>query len=184
MNFDELLNVTGGFGRYQVQLMLVVILLTLNSAIITMNSVFFAGSADHWCKIPELRALNLTEDQEKNLSIPLENRDGRLQYSQCLRYSVNYSQLAVDNQNDTIWPDQSFRHGNETMPCDQGWVYDTSQYTSTISMEVCGFLRGNNFRSHSHNIANIEASIILFLKAVNMVNHVKCIQCFFTPSIF
>ena len=163
MNFDELLDVTGGFGLYQVKLMLVVTLLTLKSAIITMSSVFFGGSADHWCRIPELRALNLTEDQEKNLSIPLENRDGRLQYSQCLRYSVNYSQLVVDNQNDSIWPDQSFRHGNETMSCDQGWVYDTSQYKSTIIMEVCdkqthlikvSRIITRHFRSHSYNKTN------------------------------
>ena len=138
MNFDELLEVTGGFGLYQIKLMVVVVFLCLNSAIVTMNIVFFAGSADHWCKMPKLGILSLTQDQKKNISIPLEYRNGKLQYSQCLRYNIDYSQLLDDSHNDTIWPVHTLVHVNETTPCDQGWMYDTTQYTSTILMEVCG----------------------------------------------
>ena len=163
MNFDELLDVTGGFGLYQVKLMLVVFLLCINSAIITMNSVFFAGAADHWCKIPELAALNLTQDQEKNMSIPLETRDGRIQYSQCLRYNINYSQL-VDSHGDNIWPpEQSLMSVAQTLPCDQGWVYDTSQYSSTILMEVCGKQNHPSKYNSSLTLQFQAAIVIIFI---------------------
>ena len=69
---------------------------------------------------------------KRNASIPFNlTEDGALDYKNCLKYNV--SSVEFDPGLD---PAHYRGEMLETIPCDQGWVYDTSQYKSSIVMDV------------------------------------------------
>ncbi|CAL8131644.1 unnamed protein product [Orchesella dallaii] len=103
-----------------------------------------SATPDHYCRVPFLEALNFTETQIKNISIPLEVRDGRMMFSQCNMYDVDEATiLAHMNEYDTLIKIYDAVHlqlsSNASLypmvPCKYGWNYDFSTYTSTIVSE-------------------------------------------------
>ena len=57
-----------------------------------------AAIPNHWCAIPRLDRLNISLDARWNISIPLEEGDGRIVHSQCKMYDRNYSNLTKSVQ--------------------------------------------------------------------------------------
>ncbi|XP_072019579.1 organic cation transporter protein-like isoform X2 [Amphiura filiformis] len=121
-----------------------------------LNLVFLFGESDHWCVVPELqnekcaRWPELSPEEcdaaKKDASIPPQTSATRLyKYDNCLRYNLTgippfYP--GIDTSDYT----------NDTLQCDYGWMYDTSQYKSTITNEfdlVCS----------KSSITNLMASI-------------------------
>eukprot|EP00057_Strongylocentrotus_purpuratus_P035012 XP_797406.1 PREDICTED: organic cation transporter protein-like [Strongylocentrotus purpuratus] len=107
-----------------------------------MISVFINAPVDHWCATPEwgprCKQYGLSEEAcelaQKEGSIPSNyTSDGELEYAQCEKYNVS----GVG-----FWPgiDPS-NYSSGTMSCDNGWVYDDSQYNTTTVSDfdlVCG----------------------------------------------
>ncbi|XP_072947165.1 beta-alanine transporter [Epargyreus clarus] len=132
MDFDAILEDVGAFGMYQK----LVINLILLPAVIPCGfhayaQLFMAAEVKHWCRIPELE--NTDVEIAKNLSIPLDLRNGNLEYSQCSMYNYNYSEILRTYQN------LENAIGNETtpeiIPCTHGWVYDKTVYSDTVTTE-------------------------------------------------
>ncbi|XP_072018557.1 organic cation transporter protein-like [Amphiura filiformis] len=118
--------------------------------------VFLAGESDHWCVVPELQNEDCARWPElspedchaakKDASIPPQTSTTRLyKYDNCLRFNLTgippfYP--GIDTSDYT----------NDTLQCDYGWTYDTSQYKSTITNEfdlVCS----------KSSLSNLMASI-------------------------
>ncbi|XP_045450926.1 beta-alanine transporter-like [Melitaea cinxia] len=130
MDFDAILEDVGTFGKYQ-KLIIYFILLpaVIPCGFHAYAQLFMAADVKHWCRVPELEPLTDTE-LIKNLSIPLELKNGVLEYSQCNMYNLNYSEI-MKNYSDIANIDQS----TEVMPCQNGWNYETTTYKSSVVTE-------------------------------------------------
>ena len=89
MEFDEVLQHIGDFGKYQKIVYFTACLTSLSGAINNLGIVFLAGTPDHWCAIPELNNLSLSKDVLRNLTIPRKNGDGVGSYMRCSMYDAN-----------------------------------------------------------------------------------------------
>ena len=61
-----------------------------------LHSLYFSGVPEHWCQTYDSISSNCTEDQTKVLTIPTENKDGLLVYSQCQYFEYNDTQKYID----------------------------------------------------------------------------------------
>ncbi|XP_041463006.1 organic cation transporter protein-like [Lytechinus variegatus] len=145
---DDLLREVGEFGPYQRRVFAITSTVVFFSSYASMIIVFFTPNVDHWCETQdgsfleacEGSGLDLQDCQiaKKNASIPANyTSDGKLIYAQCEKYNVSGVGFwpGMDPSN---YSTESLPH---IIPCDQGWVYDTSQYKSSIVTDfnlVCG----------------------------------------------
>ncbi|XP_054752660.2 organic cation transporter protein-like [Lytechinus pictus] len=142
MKFDDILKTVGEFGPYQQRVYVISLIFKFTVSWATMISVFMNASVDHWCATPEWDpgcdkyglSDEACEQAQKNGSIPSNyTSDGELVYAQCEKYNVS----GVG-----FWPgiDPS-NYSSATTSCDDGWVYDDSQYETTTVTDfdlVCG----------------------------------------------
>ncbi|XP_023652108.1 solute carrier family 22 member 7-like isoform X2 [Paramormyrops kingsleyae] len=127
MKFENLLAEAGGFGRFQVIVLSIVFVsrFTLPCHFLVQN--FIAAVPPHHCDINFLDDgeffENFTQEQRMIVSIPAEE-DGSL--SSCQMFSQPQFHLLHEVTNATAEP---------AVPCQNGWVYDTSTFASTIATE-------------------------------------------------
>ncbi|KAJ8029556.1 Organic cation transporter protein [Holothuria leucospilota] len=132
MKYDEIVGHLGDFGRYQRRVYVLLSLPIFCSAWHILCQVFLAGSSDHWCAVDAWREVDCTsvwnltqeecEQEKRAASIPATIEDGTVVYSQCEKYNVTGLDFTPD-----VEP-----ISNYTYPCDEGWIYDRSQYKTTI----------------------------------------------------
>ncbi|XP_036036283.1 solute carrier family 22 member 12 [Onychomys torridus] len=131
MEFSELLDRVGGLGRFQVlqTVALVTPILWVTSQNMLEN--FSAAVPRHRCWVP------LLDNRTAQASVPGDfGPDDLLTVSippgpaqqphQCLRFRQPQWQLMKTNTTATNWSEA------DTEPCEDGWVYDRSIFTSTI----------------------------------------------------
>ncbi|KAH8389930.1 hypothetical protein KR200_004057 [Drosophila serrata] len=143
MDFDEVLREVGSFGLYQKFIICSVLLpAALPCAFHAYSQLFIAATPQHWCRVPELEPWNQDYAQlVKNLSIP-RNRHGG--FSECSMYARNYSDivryleyrpppdLMRQQAEDLLKLQPDTAH---VVPCQHGWHYDRSIYSSTVVQE-------------------------------------------------
>ncbi|TRY87435.1 hypothetical protein DNTS_017194 [Danionella cerebrum] len=121
MRFEDVLHEIGGFNKYQ---FLVLYILWLPRVILPLHFLlhnFISGVPPHHCALPYQDAYfaNGAEEKSQVLTLGLpRNSDGS--YSSCQMYPLS---LEFANQS------------NVSVPCQHGWVYDHSQFTSTTATE-------------------------------------------------
>ncbi|XP_071800669.1 organic cation transporter protein-like isoform X2 [Asterias amurensis] len=131
MHFDRILGLLGEFGPYQRRIFFLICLVSVPGAFHKLAQVFLGASSDHWCAVPEwdnqdCTAWNLTDAEcelaKKNASIPQSDGEG---YDQCERYNVTGVSFhpGLDPRNLSV------------EGCLDGWVFDTSQYQTTIKTD-------------------------------------------------
>ncbi|CAG9784350.1 unnamed protein product [Diatraea saccharalis] len=136
IDLDDLLPKIGEFGLYQKLLLWLVCLpACLPCGFCAFNQLFMTDVPDHWCKVPELLMLNLTERDRKSLSIP-HQAGSNSTFEKCLRYKVNWTEV-IQSDNPIVvnesWPRE---------PCLNGYEYDFSEVTSSIVIDfdlVCEY---------------------------------------------
>ncbi|NXN56727.1 S22A7 protein, partial [Rynchops niger] len=126
MKFEDLLLEIGGFGRFQILILFILCLPRINLPMHFLLHNFLAATPSHRCAIPHQEAfVNLTVEEVLLISIPREP-DGT--FRSCEMFSQPQFQLLLNSslqpENDSI-----------IQPCQHGWVYDRSQFTSTISTQ-------------------------------------------------
>ncbi|KAJ8361582.1 hypothetical protein SKAU_G00181070 [Synaphobranchus kaupii] len=127
MKFEDVLAEVDDFGRYQI---LMITLLCIPRVILPCHFLlnnFMAAVPDHRCDIGGLDGgkyfANLTQAQRLTVSIPAED-DGSL--SSCKMFTEPQFHLLYNSSNATEIP---------AVPCQYGWVYDTSTFSSTLATE-------------------------------------------------
>lgn len=141
MDFDSVLPDVGSFGLYQKLVICFVLLPALiPCAFHAYSQLFIAARPNHWCHITELESwVNepIYTDFIKDISIPLEIRDGKLRHSKCEMYTRNYTQIRdmLAQRTPLSYVRSSIEQINTTVPCTNGWNYDSSIFTSTVISE-------------------------------------------------
>ncbi|KAJ0181916.1 hypothetical protein K1T71_002638 [Dendrolimus kikuchii] len=134
IDLDDVLTKIGEFGLYQKLLLWFVCLpACLPCGFCAFNQLFMTDTPDHWCKVPELELLNITQEQIKSISIP---RTDNITYEKCYRYAVKWSKI-LDKGGQLLlnysWPIE---------PCYDGYVYNTSEIESSVVIDfnlVCDY---------------------------------------------
>ncbi|KAA0707601.1 Tau-tubulin kinase 1 [Triplophysa tibetana] len=135
MRFEEILEEVGGFKKFQFMLLSILWLPRIILALHFLLHNFISGVPPHHCALPYLKDSYAVGTAENNpavsqilaFGIPL-NKDGS--YSSCKMYPLP---MGFD-------PDGDINHlygnrSNVSVPCQHGWVYDRSQFTSTTASE-------------------------------------------------
>ncbi|XP_022107232.1 solute carrier family 22 member 13-like [Acanthaster planci] len=156
MKLEEITALLGNFGRYQILLIAYASILSCIGCFVTLSHVFFAAGTDHWCSVlphencsswPVFQD-NCTEVKKAMFLPPSQNDSSKYPYSNCDQWALPseyvfdpYAPLAdVDN----------FTYS--AVPCKSGWVYDTSQYKTTIISEFDLVCVDNDLPSFSQSI--------------------------------
>ncbi|XP_035179019.1 solute carrier family 22 member 7 [Oxyura jamaicensis] len=126
MKFEDLLLEIGGFGRFQILILFVLCLARINLPMHFLLHSFLAATPSHHCAIPHQEEfVNLTMEEILLISIPREP-DGT--FRSCEMFSQPQFHLLL---NSSLQPENDSIIQN----CQHGWVYDHSQFTSTISTQ-------------------------------------------------
>ncbi|KAJ0033776.1 hypothetical protein NQD34_000883 [Periophthalmus magnuspinnatus] len=128
MKFDNILADINGFGKFQIQLVLLQFLSRITLPCHFLLNNFMAAVPSHHCNISALDDgglfQNLTLDQQLTVGVPLSAHGGSP--SSCRMYSSPQYHLM-----------SGFNSSNNTLDveCQNGWVYDNSTFKSTIATE-------------------------------------------------
>ncbi|XP_038058625.1 organic cation transporter protein-like [Patiria miniata] len=133
--FDDILCAIGELGPWQKLLCCLVPLVGVMDGLNALAQVFFAGEADHWCRVASWEEANCTSTpspddweclvEKRNASIPFNATTEA--FDSCHMYDVRGVEFAVGFN--------ASGSANLTIECPDGWVYDTSQYKTTITNE-------------------------------------------------
>ncbi|XP_017331340.2 solute carrier family 22 member 7 [Ictalurus punctatus] len=124
MKFENILDEADGFGRYQILLFTLMVLprITLPGHFLLNN--FIAATPSHHCNISSLDSRGvfetLTQDERLTISIPKQD-DGT--FTSCHMFVQPQFNLLTNASNTTELP---------VVPCQSGWVYDSSTFKSTL----------------------------------------------------
>ncbi|GAV03917.1 hypothetical protein RvY_14281 [Ramazzottius varieornatus] len=131
MDFDDILQDIGEFGRYQQLLLIIVILPSLiPGGFHGFSQIFSVGvPEDYWCRLPPSLCQNFTENDAKKYFLPQEGAGNATRHSQCRMFDVDPDQFLDLVTNLTV------PRSTPTIPCQHGWEYDRSVYRSTIATD-------------------------------------------------
>uniref|UniRef100_A0A8C6JRV7 Uncharacterized protein n=1 Tax=Melopsittacus undulatus TaxID=13146 RepID=A0A8C6JRV7_MELUD len=126
MKFEDLFLEIGGFGRFQILVLFILCLPRINLPMHFLLHNFLAATPHHHCAIPPREAFeNLTTEEVLLISIP---RDPDGTFRSCEMFSQPQFQLLL---NSSLQPENS----SIIQHCQHGWVYDHSQFISTIATQ-------------------------------------------------
>ncbi|XP_013787443.1 solute carrier family 22 member 1-like [Limulus polyphemus] len=127
MDLETVIQHVGSFGKYQKQLAALLWgLVSPFLGFVIYGNMLLLLTPDHWCNIPELG--NLTSVERRRLAVPMESNKGKIRYSQCYKYDVNFTQVLVESGSTFPNPDEDW----PIVPCSEGWEYDYSLIYPTI----------------------------------------------------
>lgn len=131
MKFSSILSEINGFGKFQIQLVLIQLFSRITLPCHFLLNNFMAAVPSHHCNTTALDEggdfRNLTLEQRLAVGIPTE-LDGTP--SSCLMFSKpQYQHLSGLNSSEDTF----------TVQCQDGWVYDNRTFKSTLATEVSVF---------------------------------------------
>jgi len=133
-DFDVILSDIGGLKKYQLFLVSLVYWITLPAGMNQVASVFLAATPEYRCNLNPLddpAYFDLTEKQLQQMLIPMDSHN---ESDFCRRYAYNLSECVSPDPSTCIHPSPA-PIGFPTKKCDQGYYYDTKDYTSTVTTE-------------------------------------------------
>lgn len=132
MKFDDILEEINGLGPFQITLLVLFCIPRIVLPCHFLLNNFIAVLPPHHCDFSSLdsggRFRNLTQEQRLIVSLPVRENGGP---EACEMFAVPQLQLLANISNST---------GLLTVPCQSGWIYDNSSFTSSLAMEVQGFI--------------------------------------------
>ncbi|CAK8691148.1 unnamed protein product [Clavelina lepadiformis] len=129
MDIDEFQEDIGGITRYQILIIVFTGFLTFGSGFTPQAAIFLSAVPDFRCSVSPIDNStlypNLTEEDIESLTIPYDSKQG--DYDSCNRYDYNLSSCQGDGNLSCVTSDE----GPGTIPCDQGYYYDSTYYDET-----------------------------------------------------
>lgn len=92
-DFDDILPHVGSFGRFQKRIFVFSLPINVFLAVVYFSQIYQTLTPEHWCAVPELS--HLDPEVRRNLSIPLEVREGQLVYSRCSMFDINFTEVEL-----------------------------------------------------------------------------------------
>ncbi|XP_056382939.1 solute carrier family 22 member 6-A-like [Hyla sarda] len=126
MGFADILERTGGMGRFQITQVFLLCLPILLMASHNLLQNFSAAIPSHWCKINGTGILNSSDEGLVGMFNPLDEKG---MPESCLEFvEIQWRPVGsnMTSHNST---------GAETRSCTIGWEYDREEFTSTIISE-------------------------------------------------
>lgn len=122
--FGQILAEIGDFGRFQVQLLVLVSVPHFLYSFYMFCQVFTVLDEAHYCSVPWVQnhALNLSAAEQLGLSVPL---DAAGQPESCLMFRPPPANASLE--------DILSQHFNETQPCETGWDYPEHRALSLLN---------------------------------------------------
>ncbi len=141
MEFDEILDLIGGWGLFQWKLLVIFMYSTFLTSYVGNSSILYQYTPDHWCKNPY-------ENYTLTQVIPVDESTGKL--SQCKMYNLSAIDFEAD-LNKTLWPQMGCSHGQDynftgyftsvttqfNWVCDEAWRPSFSQ-SMFFAGAICG----------------------------------------------
>nr|XP_020457695.1 solute carrier family 22 member 7-like [Monopterus albus] len=138
MKFENVLAEVNGFGRFQVRMIILLIISRMTLPFHFLLNNFIAAIPSHHCDISSLNDgdffRNLSQAERLVVSIPIQE-DGTP--NSCRMFADPQYHLLLNSSNMTEIT---------TVPCQNGWVYDDTTFKSTLATEwdlVCDKRRLN-----------------------------------------
>ena len=75
-----MLTKVGEFGRFQRILYALSLIVYMNTGLDILGYVFVSTLPDHWCAVPEVDGLNISEEERKWISFPDAAEDNEEQF--------------------------------------------------------------------------------------------------------
>lgn len=130
MEFEDLLNRVGSYGRFQKTTLILFLLPLCAFAPWWFGTNLFSVSAPrHWCRVRQLE--NLTIEQQLPLITP-QKEDGT--FESCVRYDIDYDQLIAADYILSAVTNSSSKPN--TISCDDGWLFDHKDYDANAVTHV------------------------------------------------
>ncbi|CAJ1052324.1 solute carrier family 22 member 7-like [Xyrichtys novacula] len=138
MKFEDVLAEVNGFGKFQIRTVLLTVIPRISLPLHFLLNNFIAAIPPHHCDISSLDDggifRNLSQAERLVVSIPVQE-DGTK--SSCQMFTEPQYHLLLNSSNITEL---------QTVPCQDGWVYDNSTFKSTLASDwdlVCDNRRAN-----------------------------------------
>ncbi|CAJ1052325.1 solute carrier family 22 member 7-like [Xyrichtys novacula] len=138
MKFEDVLAEVNGFGKFQIRTVLLTAIPRISLPLHFLLNNFIAAIPPHHCDISSLDDggifRNLSQAERLVVSIPVQE-DGT--QSSCQMFTEPQYHLLLNSSNITEL---------QTVPCQDGWVYDNSTFKSTLASDwdlVCDNRRAN-----------------------------------------
>ncbi|VVC99847.1 unnamed protein product, partial [Leptidea sinapis] len=143
VNYDVLLTAAGGFGKYQWYLFFISGPFYFFFAFVYFSQIFITQvSTNHWCWIPELE--NLTVTERRNIAIP-KDQSSSFGYSRCSSYVADWKDVLNTGQR----PNETW----STQECQYGWEFDKTEIPyQTISSELGWVCEKNSYQAIAQSI--------------------------------
>lgn len=129
MKFDNVLAEVNGFGKFQIRMMLLLVIPRVTLPFHFLLNNFIASIPSHHCTLSSLddggTFGNLSQQEKLVVSIPFQE-DGSP--SSCQMFAEPQYHLLFNSTNTTDLP---------AVPCRSGWTYDNTTFKSTLATEVC-----------------------------------------------
>uniref|UniRef100_A0A8C5QGI1 Major facilitator superfamily (MFS) profile domain-containing protein n=1 Tax=Leptobrachium leishanense TaxID=445787 RepID=A0A8C5QGI1_9ANUR len=149
MAFNEILESIGGVGYFQI---LHTILLLVPVTLLACHNLLqnFTGAVpSHHCRVPldialQTQGLNFTKDSGRaELLKPFIPMDQQQRFEKCIQYRTK-----------DILPSTMGERGIDlsTEPCKDGWIYDSSVFSSTIATEFNLVCNQRSWKQVAHSI--------------------------------
>lgn len=132
MGFEELLDQVGGFGPFQWRTLVLMALPRVLLPLHFLLPVFLAAVPSHHCALPGIPANISHQDLWLEAHLPREP-DGT--FSSCFHFTQPRAPLNTTLVREAQSPGE-LEDTASTVPCPQGWEYDSSEFSSTIATEV------------------------------------------------
>uniref|UniRef100_H3AD00 Major facilitator superfamily (MFS) profile domain-containing protein n=1 Tax=Latimeria chalumnae TaxID=7897 RepID=H3AD00_LATCH len=130
VDYDQITSFLGEWGPFQRMVFFLLSASIIPNGFTGFSVVFLADTPAHHCQVPETANLS---SEWRNASIPMEEVDGKLQYSRCSRYRLDViSSLSAMSLSPYVDVNVS---EIEQERCLDGWEYSKEQYISTIVTE-------------------------------------------------